>query len=402
MPPLTGIKVLDFTHLLPGELCAAALSDMGADVVRIESHVPGLAHKLPPIIEGESLFYWSMQRDKSRLKVDLKTAEGVELIKKLVPECDVVIENFRTGVMERLGLGYDTLSKLNPGLIFLSVTGYGQDSDRKDTPVHDLNLCAETGLLSLNRRENERPVIPAIPVSDYMSGLLGALSIVAALYDRKPGEKGKALDISMSDSALSSLNLLGSMVLYTGKTPHEGGFPYPKEFPNYNVYECADGRFLAVACLERPFWRTFCQLIEHPEWEPLIENLERENELKEMIAKVVSRKPLADWTKIFQGSKCCVSPVNTINEAFEGYPLKQRGMVADLAHPVLGNIPQILFPVDKQLRKDRSKDNGERRASHLLSLLNKAGYSTDEIDKLVDMKVISLPAETERSKSSVK
>lgn len=394
MPPLSGIKVLDFTHLLPGELCAAALSDMGADVLRIESHVPGLAHKLPPIVEGESLFYWSMQRDKARLKVDLKTVEGVDLIKRIVTECDVVIENFRTGVMDRLGLGYETLSALNPSIIFLSVTGHGAG---KDTPVHDLNLVAETGLLSLNRRDKERPVIPAIPISDYMSGLLGALSIVASLYERKPGEKGKALDISMLDATLSSLNVLGSMVLYTKKTPAEGGFAYPKEFPNYNVYECQDGRFLAVACLEFPFWQTFCRIIERPDLEPMITALEKETELKEIIEGVIKQKPLSEWTRLFEGSKCCVSPVNTINEAFESYPLKERGMVADLIHPVLGNIPQILFPVDKQLRKVRSPADGDNRLAELLSLLHKAGYTSDEIDKLIDEKIISLPGEIKTS-----
>jgi len=391
MPPLTGIKVLDFTHLLPGELCAAALSDMGAQVLRIEAPVPGLAHKLPPIIEGESLFYWSMQRDKSRLKVDLKTAEGVELIKRLVPECDVVIENFRTGVMDRLGLGYETLSALNQNLLYLSITGYGQDSDRKDEPVHDLNLVAETGILSQCRRENERPVIPPIPISDYMTGLLGALSIVGALYEIRAGAKGKALDISMSDASLSSLNVQGTMVLYTGKTPDEGGFAYPKEFPNYNTYECKDGRFLAVACLERPFWRKFLEIIERSDWEAMIDDTEREDELKELIADVIKQKPLSEWTQLFQGSNCCVSPVKTLTEAFKSYPLKERGMIADLEHPVLGNVPQILFPVDKQLRKVRTADNGDSRVSDLLSLLNKAGYSQDEIDKLVDNKIISMP-----------
>ncbi len=300
--------------------------------------------------------------------------------------------------MDRLGLGYETMSSLNPAIIYLSVTGHGQDSDRKDEPVHDLNLVAETGLLSLNRRDNERPVIPAIPVSDYMSGLLGALSIVASLYERKPGEKGKALDISMLDATLSSLNVLGSMVLYTGKSPEEGGFAYPKEFPNYNVYECQDGRFLAVACLERPFWQTFCRIIERPDLEPVIEDQSRQTELREILETVIRQKTLSEWTKLFDGSKCCVSPVNTINEAFESYPLKERGMVADLIHPVLGNIPQILFPVDKQLRKVRS-ENGDNRLTDLLSMLHKAGYSDADIDKLIDEKIISLPGEIKTSSS---
>lgn len=391
MPPLTGIVVLDFTHMLPGELCAAILSDMGATVIRVESHTPGLAHKLPPIVDGESLFYWSIQRDKSRIKVDLKTEAGLTLIKKLIPQCDIVIENFRTGVMERLGLGYKTLSSINPELIYISVTGHGQDSDRKDEPVHDLNLIAETGLLSLNRRENERPVLPSIPISDYMSGTLGALSVLGALLERQNGGGGKQLDISMFDASLSSLNVLGSMVLYTRKTPHEGGFAYPRELPNYNTYECKDGRFLAVASLERPFWRVFCQTINRPDIEPLIDDPSKEDTLKETIAKEIKAKTLADWTRIFHGTNCCVSPVKTLNETFETYPLAARGMLSGLQHPVLGNVPQILMPVDRQLRKNHAPETKDRRLSDLLSFLKNAGYGPEEIDKLTGSGIITLP-----------
>lgn len=354
-PPLTGIKVLDFTHLLPGELCATVLSDMGAHVVRIEHPVPGLAQKLPPVIKGESLFYWSLQRDKSRIKVDLKTPEGLEQVKNMVPDCDVVIENFRAGVMDRLGLGYEVLSKLNPSLIYLSISGYGHNSDKSDRPVHDLNLVAETGILSLNRRENERPVLPAIPVSDYMAALLAALSILGALYDRKETGKGRSLDISMEDSALASLNVLGSCILYTGKSPNEGGFPYPKEFPNYNVYECKDGRFLAVACLESQFWSTFCNIIERPDLVPIIDNIDEHPQLTETIAALIREKTLDQWNIAFAGSNCCVSPVKSPKEAFDTYPLEERQMISNLSHPLLGNIPQILFPVDVSLRKVQAK-----------------------------------------------
>ena len=391
MPPLTGIKVLDFTHMLPGELCVAALSDMGATVIRVESHTPSLAHKLPPIVDGESLFYWSVQRDKSRIKVDLKTEAGLTLIKNLIPQCDIVIENFRTGVMERLGLGYETLSGINPELIYISLTGYGGDSERKNEPVHDLNLIAETGLLSLNRRDSERPVLPSVPISDYMSGTLGALSVLGALLEKQQGAGGKRLDISMFDASLSSLNVLGSMVLYTKKTPEEGGFAYPKELPNYNTYECKDGRFLAVASLERPFWKIFCKTIDREDLEPLIDVPSEERALIETISKVIKTKTLAEWTQIFERTNCCVSPVKTLNETFETYPLAQRGMLSELEHPVLGSVPQILMPVDRQLRKKTNPKDGDRRLSDLLSFLKKAGYGTDELEKLAKSGIITLP-----------
>ncbi len=397
MLPLTGIKVLDFTHLLPGEVCVAILSDMGAEVVRIEAPTPGLAHKLEPIVDGESLFYWSMQRDKTRLKVDLKNPEGVALVKKLVAEADVVTENFRTGVMDRLGLGFNDLRAINPKLIYLSITGYGKNSELQDTPVHDLNLCAEAGILSLNRRENERPVIPALPISDYMAGMLATLSVMAALVEVRSGGEGRALDISMADAAISAMNVLGSIVLYTGKTPQDGGFSYPKEYPNYNVYECKDGGYLAVACLERPFWRTFCKVIGRADLEGAIDNPAEHGGLIATLTQLIKTRTRDEWGAVFHGTKCCVSPVNSINEAFQKYPLKDRGMIADLPHPTLGNIPQILFPVDKQLRRTSWQDSSKSSFSELIGLLNKSGYSSDEIDKLVQRKIISLPAEATTS-----
>ncbi|MGD9682326.1 MAG: CaiB/BaiF CoA transferase family protein, partial [Candidatus Obscuribacterales bacterium] len=217
--PLKGIRVLDFTHLLPGELLSALLSDLGAEIVRIEAPSRGLAHRLPPVVEGESLYYWALNKRKKRLVINLKDERGKEIALRLAESFDLVIENFRPGVMERLGLGYESLAALNPAIIYCSISGYGKNSKEALKPAHDLNLVAEAGVLDLNRRQGERPVIPAIPISDYMAGLLAALSVVSALYKRKETGRGEHLDIGMLDSALSSLNILATMAMYTGLEP---------------------------------------------------------------------------------------------------------------------------------------------------------------------------------------
>lgn len=388
--PLTGMKILDFTHLLPGELCSAVLSDLGAEVVRIESPTARLSHTLPPIIKGESLYYWSLRRDQKRILVDLKSKEGRALVEKLVPEFDVVLENFRPGVMERFGLGYKQLSAINKKLIYCSVSGYGQTSPKRETPVHDLNLIAETGLLQLNCRDGERPVLPSIPVSDYMAGIFGALSVVGALLARERGSDGAHLDVSMEDSAISTLNILGSMILYTKQEPSRGGFAYPRELPNYNVYECSDGRFLAVASLERHFWEEFCRRIAKPELTPKIDQPELEKELIDEIARTIKSKTLTEWEKIFAGSNCCVSTVKSAKEAFDKYPLAERGMLAILEHPLLGKIPQIIFPVDRSLRRQTPAGANGDDLKHMMKILNEAGYSDESIDKLIEQRIISM------------
>lgn len=386
--PLKGIRVLDFTHLLPGELLSALLSDLGAEIVRIEAPSRGLAHRLPPVVEGESLYYWALNKRKKRLVINLKDERGKEIAFRLAGSFDVVIENFRPGVMDRLGLGYESLAALNPAIVYCSISGYGRSSKEALKPAHDLNLVAEAGVLDLNRRQGERPVIPAIPISDYMSGLLAALSVVSALYKRRESGRGEHLDIGMLDSALSCLNILASMAMYTGLEPEEGDFIYPREMPDYNVYRTGDGRFLAVASLEDPFWRIFCEKIGRLD---LLDARKkgRDRELIEDIASVIESKTLAQWEAIFEGAECCVSPVNTLAEALERFPLAERGMLDELFHPTLGNIKQVVFPVDRKLRNASKDPHIVNGYNDVQSLLENAGYTPAEIDTLVQGKVVS-------------
>lgn len=376
---LSKIKVLDFAHLLPGELCTTILSDMGMQVTRIEPLEPGLGKRLPPIVEGESLYYWSLHRNKKRLAIDLKKTDGVELVHRLVKEVDVVVENFRPEVMERLGIGYEQLSKINPGLIFLSISGYGQNSKWSQRPGHDLNFVAESGVLNQHKNPDGSPTLPGILVSDYMSALYGALAISTHLMERQTTGKGKHIDISMFECSLSTLNILATGLLYTGVDPVVGGFNYPAEMPNYCLYRCKDDRYLAVASLERPFWEKFCTLIGREDLKPRTVSPD-DDALRETLASEIQKKTLTEWTAIFDGSDCCVSPVNTLQEALETLPTKERSLLVNATHPVLGSVPQMTTPVfnrsqsDVVARDDKTHDARE--------VLMEMGISKEEIDRL--------------------
>lgn len=382
---LSRFKVLDFAHLLPGELCSTILSDMGMQVTRVEPLEPGLGKRLPPVVDGESLYYWSLHRNKKRLAIDLKKPAGVKLIHQIIKEVDVVVENFRPEVMDRLGIGYQELSSINPRLIFLSISGYGQNSKWSQRPGHDLNFVAESGVLNQHKNPDGSPTLPGILVSDYMSALYGALAVSTHLMERESTGKGKHIDISMFECSLSTLNILTTGLLYTGMDPISGGFNYPAEMPNYCLYRCKDERYLAVASLERPFWEKFCTLIGREDLKPRTVKPE-DDELRTILSEEIEKKTLAEWTEIFDGSNCCVSPVNTLQEALATLPTKERNLVINATHPVLGEVPQMTTPVF-----NRSQENvvaRDEQSHDARKVLCEFGLSTDEIDLLESSEVI--------------
>jgi crotonobetainyl-CoA:carnitine CoA-transferase CaiB-like acyl-CoA transferase len=385
--PLTNVAVLDFSHLLPGELCSTILCDLGCDVTRVESLKPGLAQRLPPIIKGESLYYWSIHREKSRIALDLKQPAAVEIILRLTGQCDVVIENFRPGVMERLGIGYSALHEYNPRLIYCSISGYGQTSAWSQRPGHDLNFVAESGVLSQTASPDGEPKVTGLLVSDYMSATYAALSVVAALYEREQTGKGRHLDISMFESSLSTVNLPATAWLYMGKPMRESDPAYRDGLANYNVYRCKDEKYLAVASLEPQFWEEFCRRLERPDLigkYPLGPN----QEMKEALAAIIATKTRSQWSEIFADGDCCVSPVNSILEACQYPPAQERQALCAIEHPTLGTVPQLRTPTPFASRTGDSLKAPPDPARYTRTVLQKLGYSADLIDELAVQAVI--------------
>ncbi len=390
--PLDKVKVLDFTHLLPGELCSTLLADLGCQVTRIETMKPGLGKKLPPIVKGESLYYWSVHRHKERLRLDLKKPEGLEIAQLLAERADVVLENFRPGVMARLGLGYRRLARRNRSLIYCSISGYGHTASWSQRPGHDLNFVAEAGILNLNRLPGGPPVIPGVLVSDFMAAVYAALGVSAALFERLRTGRGRSIDISMFESALSTMNIIATASLFTGQKPEDRAFTYQSELPNYNVYECADGRYLAVASLEPQFWQTFCERIGRPDLSSGYRG-GPDSTLKNEIAGIIRRLPLDEWLRIFDGSDCCVSPVLNLTEALNYPPVKERDMIVQIPHPVLGAVPQLANPAIRHTGPRRKKLAGPGAGGpheEAVKILRTIGYSRRSIQRLIEAKVIAV------------
>lgn len=389
MLPLSGVRLLDFTHLLPGELCATVLGDLGADVIRIEPLVPGLGTKLPPVVKGESLYYWSVHRNKKRIAIDLKREEGREIARRFAKDADALLENFRPGVMKRLGVSYSDVHKVNPSLVYCSISGYGHDNSWSAKPGHDINFVAESGVLDLTRDGNERPVLPGALLSDYMAGLYGALSVVSALFQRMKTNKGKHIDISMFESSVSTQQIMATALLYLGLTKDQTSFCYPQEMPHYTVYECSDGRHLAAAPLEMPFWNTFCERTGLTDLRDIVVK-PHDQQISERIAAVIKTKSLAEWLEAFDGSDCCVSPVNTIQEALKTVPALERHLLSHLEHPILGQIPQVASPMLSKSERRHGTRSVETTDRDAVKALKALGYSTKDIRNLCSEKIIEL------------
>lgn len=350
---LAKIKVLDFTHLLPGEVTSTLFADMGAEILRVERLEKGLNEHLPPLVEGESLYFWSLHRNKKRIRVNLKNSVAVDFLKRLIRDLDidVILENFRPGVMERLGLGYEALSAVNPRLVYCSISGYGAKSKWRNRPGHDLTFVAESGILHESQDEHGKPILPGVFISDYMSGTYGALAAVSALFERTFTGKGKHLEISMFESALSTLAVLGTINMQLGLESNEIHKRYPDVLPNHTLYRCLDGRYLACAPVEPQFWQAFLHLIDREDLlgkDPVVDK----DFLLAEIAPTIAKKSLEDWMYVFKEADCCVSPVNTLGEALSFLPEGKEKVTTQISHPVLGSVGQVKSPLYPQEKTD--------------------------------------------------
>ncbi len=289
--PLSGLKVLDFSTLLPGPYATLLMADMGADVLRVEAlKRPDMLRSTPPMVDGISAAHATINRNKRSLAVDLKKKSAIELMKKLVASHDVLVEQFRPGVMARLGLDYETLKAINPGLIYCSITGYGQTGPMANRAGHDINYLSLSGLASYTGRKRSGPVPPGVQVADVAGGSHHAvMGILAAVFQRQGTGQGQHIDISMSDAALSLNAVFGASYLAGGKVPGleedllNGGI-------FYDFYQTSDNRYLSVGSLEPQFATGFFQAIGKPEWLSKAVNFtaEVQQQLKTDIQSVIS------------------------------------------------------------------------------------------------------------------
>ena len=328
--PLTGVRILDFSQLLPGPLCTQHLADMGADVLKIENRSAGDAARASP--DGQtSMLFLLANRNKRSLAVDLRTAEGQALLHRLVKEADIVVEGFRPGAMARLNMDYERLSAINPRLVYCSITGYGQTGPLRDRGGHDINYQSLAGILDQCGSFEGPPVISNFQMADLAGGVLSAaMGILAALFDAQRTGRGRYVDVAMTDCALAHLIMpLAAMESYGDGRPMPRGDDYTSgRLPCYGVYATADGRHLALGAIEPHFWANFCQAAERPEliaqgWAMGEEGLAA----KAAIAELIASRTLAEWSALLETVDGCATPVLRLDEVLTQPQTQARGMV---------------------------------------------------------------------------
>ncbi|NWG32084.1 MAG: CoA transferase [Rhodocyclaceae bacterium] len=380
--PLAGLKVLDLTRLLPGPVCTLHLADLGAEVIKIED--PGAGDYARTMGLGaapgeDSFFFRLVNRNKRGLRLDLKQAAGVEVFLRLAREADVIVESFRPGVVDKLGVGYTAVKAVNPRIVYCAITGYGQDGPWRDRAGHDLNYLATSGVLDQIGAAGGPPAIPNLQIGDLLGGALtAAMGILAAVIGARATGEGRYVDVAMTDATFAHAYSPLLSVLARGKTLPRGTDDLSGGLPAYGLYRTQDGRFLAVAALEPKFWKVFCEAIGKPELIPfgLARGEDGERTRRELEA-LFARQPLAHWVALFEQVDCGVTPVLTFDEAMTHPQLKARGML-----PEIDGLPQFAPPlkmsgVEFALRMPAPKVGADGTA-----LLREAGYTAEEIEAL--------------------
>lgn len=384
---LTGLKILDFSTLLPGPFATMMLADMGADVIKVEApDREDLIKHFSPKDGGVSAAFAHLHRSKRSLGLDLKKTGAKDIVYRLVQDYDIVVEQFRPGVMEKLGIGYDQLREVNPKIIFCSITGYGQTGPLKNRAGHDNNYLSLAGVASYSSRKNQPPVPAGIQMADLAGGSMpAAIGILAAVYHREKTGEGQSIDVSMTDAVFSLNVLYGAGYLAGGKQPGP-----ESELLNggtfYDYYETKDARYFSVGSLEPPFQARLCELIGERELIKLSGGgAEDQKAFKKRLTEIFKQKTFAEWLELigddFDG---CVEPVLNFSEAVNHPQMKARQRIVSVPKLQGGVQKQIAFPIKFSTQPAEYRFAGVQTGEHSEEILKQAGYDQETIRALFD------------------
>jgi crotonobetainyl-CoA:carnitine CoA-transferase CaiB-like acyl-CoA transferase len=328
---LSGITVIDLSRLLPGPYCTMILADHGARVIAVED----------PRYKDRGETVYPVYRNKSHMTLNLKSDAGREIFFRLVKDADVVVEGFRPGVVTRLGVDYAAVCRVNPQVVYCSISGYGQTGPMRHAAGHDVNYLSRAGLLDLMGEKDRPPAIPGIQMADLVGGMNGALGIVMALFHRQRSGAGQHIDISMTDGMLGLLPAVQFFQTLFGAEQARGNTFLSHRYACYNTYATADGRYLAVGAVENNFWQNLCRHLGKPEYGPLQYDESHREELIAFLKEAFRQKPLDEWEREFHGLDVCITPVRTVAEAMRDPLFKARAMVS----PTNRETPALGVPV---------------------------------------------------------
>lgn len=375
-PPLEGVRVIDLSRLLPGPFCTLLLADLGAEVIKIEDLEGGdYIRAMGPFIDGQSAYFLALNPGKKSVSLNLKTAAGREIFLKLAATAGIVVESFRPGTVDRLGIGYAAVKNVNPRIVYASISGYGQDGPDRDRAGHDLNFISRSGILDLCGRPGAVPAIPPVQIADLSSAMYAATGLLAYLREAERTGEGRYLDIGMLDSAVSWM-VMTVAEHAAGERGGRGGRPLTGKHPCYNVYKTRDSRDIALAALEAKFWCAFCGTIDRPDLQPL-QFSEKPEDHAQFEALFASRTA-AEWRALLVGTDFCCEVVPSLDEVLDEPQLRHRGLIiaARADEPAVVRVGHPL--------KEHGAERGPCPAhgQHTAEILAELGLSVPEMDTL--------------------
>ena len=403
--PLSGITVVDLTRILAGPFCTQLLGDLGADVIKIERpgagddtrrFGPPYLHDKSDVDTGESAYFMSCNRNKRSVAIDISSSEGQALLRSLIERADVLVENFKVGNLARYGLGYDDLKEDCPGLVYCSVTGFGQSGPYADRPGYDPLIQAMGGVMSVTGDQDGEPQKVGVPIADLMAGMYASVAITAALRSRELTSKGQYIDVSMLDTHVAWLSIQAMNYLVSGENPKRLGNGHPNIVP-YQTFETEDGHVILTIGNDQQFGR-FCEFAGKPDLakDPrFLSNADRvinRNALIEIMVPILKAKPSNQWLEGMERLKIGCGPINNIDEVFEDPQVKDRGMVIKMPHPALGgaNVSLVANPLRFSETNVSYRHSPPLLGQHTEEVLKELlGSSEEECTRLRESGIIS-------------
>ncbi|MCO0597524.1 CoA transferase [Peribacillus butanolivorans] len=391
---LDGVRIIDISRVLAGPFCSMILGDLGADVIKIEHHESGDETRGwgPPFAQGESAYYLCANRNKQSMTLNLKSEKGKEIFRKLVSSGDIVVQNFKTGTLEKMGIGYEELKEFNPQLIMASITGFGLTGPYKDLPGYDYIIQAMSGLMSITGETDGSPMKVGVAIADILTGLYTCIGILSALHHREKTGEGQEIDISLMDCQVSSLVNVASNYLFNGITPERMGNQHPNIVP-YQTFHASDGELVVAVGNDEQF-RRFTYVLERPdlaEQEQFKRNENRllnKEELIPIVEDLLKRKTKKEWKVLLDDAGIPNGPINTIAEMLEDPQIKARDMLVNMEHPTVENLRVTGSPLKLSKTPVTMRKHPPLYGEHTDSILAGIGYKPDEIIKFKQNKII--------------
>ncbi|MGE5403925.1 MAG: CaiB/BaiF CoA transferase family protein [Candidatus Saccharibacteria bacterium] len=387
--PLDGIKVLDLSRLLPGPFASQILSDFGAKVIKVEDTGPGdYLRIIPPMMGETSALFHSVNRAKKSIKLDLSKPEGQELFKQLAADADVLLEGFRPGVMDKLGVGYNELKLINPRLIYCTLTGYGSSGPYRDYAGHDINYLSYSGVAGLTGNAGEKPVVPGVQIADIGGGAQWAvISILLALQARGLTGLGQFCDTAMMDGIVSWMPFALALWNAGAPLPQRGREVLNGGYACYNIYETSDNKYVSIGVIEYKFWAEFCDKLGKPEFSPQQMDPAQQKTMIAELNALFKTRTRDEWVAFFHDSDVCFSPLLEFEEAAQSQQLQERHMIIEVDEEhfkgrIMGS------PVKLSGTPAQIQTYAPRPGEHTTELLSELGLSSEQIRELMHKGII--------------